>query len=54
MDDCIYARFFGPKWAKMAIFDVFDQFLEPNMAGVGYRFEKCGENRLQKILASAY
>ena len=34
MDDSIYAPYFGPKWAKMAIFDVFDPFLEPNMASI--------------------
>ena len=34
MDDCIYARFFGPKWAKMAIFDVFDPFLGLNMGSI--------------------
>jgi len=30
----IYASYFGPKCAKMNIFDVFDPFLEPNMASI--------------------
>ena len=30
----IYARFFGPKWAKIAIFDVFDPFLGLNMRSI--------------------
>ena len=30
----IYARFFGPKWAKIAIFDVFDPFLGLNMGSI--------------------
>ena len=34
MDDCIYAPYFGPKWAKMAIFDVFDPFLGLNMGSI--------------------
>ena len=34
MDDIIYAPYFGPKWAKMAIFDVFDPFLGLNMGSI--------------------
>jgi len=30
----IYARFFGPKWAKIAIFDVFDPILGLNMGSI--------------------
>ena len=30
----IYARFFGPKWAKIAIFDVFDSFSGLNMGSI--------------------
>ena len=30
----IYARFFCPKWAKIAIFDVFDLFLGLNMGSI--------------------
>ena len=29
-----YARFFGPKWAKISIFDVFDPFLGLNMGSI--------------------
>lgn len=34
MEVAIYAPYFDPKWAKMAIFDVFDSFLEPNIAPI--------------------
>ena len=30
----IYARFFGQKWGKIAIFDVFDPFLGLNMGSI--------------------
>ena len=34
MENSIYAPYFGPKWAKIAIFDVFDPILGLNMGSI--------------------